>query len=137
MITQRRQTDLTPATGTCFSTCVAMVLDVDQADVPHFCVLGDGWWQEFQRWLDERHQLFAVEVTIGEKVLASMTPGVPVILTGHSPTYPDKLHSVVGLTTAEGFEYLFDPNPCDKFLRDLVYVTFFAPLRPDRTRQGR
>lgn len=130
MIRPLTQTDLTLAGGDCFKTCVAMVLDLDQHALPNFCHLPD-WWQKFQAWLAER-RLVAVEVNLYSGVLCRPTPGVPVILTGDSHTHPDGLHSVVGVTAAEGFELLYDPNPGGRFIKGPPRsVLFFAPLRPD------
>lgn len=132
MIRRLRQTDLTKETGDCYRTCVAMVLGLDPAGLPNFCHVGPDWWDQFQAWLGEHHGLYAVEVTFRSEVLGALPKGVPVILSGTSPSHKPALHSVVGVTAGyAGFEYCFDPNPCDRFLLDLKYVTFFAPLRPD------
>lgn len=132
MIRYRRQTDFNPGTGDCFRACVAMVLDLDAATLPNFCAVGEGWWAKFQEWLGENHRMHAVEVHLGPGVLASLTPGVPVVVTGPSPS-GNWDHSIVGFTVEGGFEYAYDPNPCDKFLLAAKSVLFFAPLRPDLT----
>lgn len=131
MIRPLRQTDTTPTAGDCFKTCVAMVLDQPPERMPNFCHTDD-WWAKFQQWLGDNHGMFAVEVKLKDKgpVLMSMPPGVPVILTGPSPS-GDWLHAVVGFTHEDGFEYLYDPNPVDKFLVEVTDVLFFVPLRPD------
>ncbi len=140
MIKHLRQTDTTTETGDCFKMCVAMVLGLDPAGLPNFCHVGPDWWPLFQDWLAENYGLTAVEVENRPQVLGFLPPGVPVILSGTSPTYPTSptLHAVVGVTAGyEGFRYRYDPNPCDKFLLDLKKVLFFAPLRPDLLTAGK
>lgn len=134
MMRPRRQTILDPKTGDCFRTAVAMVLDLDPETMPNFCAHGDTWWTVFQDWLAEHHRLFAIDIRLdGGKVPAYPFPvGVPVVVTGDSPNFPGNLHSVAGFTAADGFELAYDPNPSDRMLADVQYVTFFAPLRPDR-----
>lgn len=59
--------------GDCMRACIASILDLDYADVPHFCHYGDGhpiqkhpehddpfvqehgalWWRRYRRWLRE------------------------------------------------------------------------------------
>jgi hypothetical protein len=123
------QTILSPETGNCFAACVATILGYPLADLPNFCHQGM-WWMGFQRWLDQRG-LVAIEVNLQPAVLGTLTPGVPCILTGASPNNPGKLHSVVGVTAEDGFEYVHDPNPARKYLLgEPKHVLFFAALRP-------
>lgn len=139
MMRQLRQTIFEKGKGDCFKTCVAMVLDLPPEPIPNFCA-GDPvlWFAEFQKWLEQFH-LTAVEVRLDlGPVLARTAPGVPVILSGHSPNVEGVLHSVVGVAVDEGFEYLYDPNPSDQFLKgEPIYVIFFASLRPDRVKHDR
>jgi len=132
----QRHTDTSdPTKGDCFATCVAMILGLQQDEVPNFCGIATDWWPGFQKWLEERH-LVAIEVNLPPppwKNLGALTPGVPVILTGKSPR-GDWLHSIVGMTRwDEGFEILYDPHPAGGgFDGPLKHVLFFAALRPDK-----
>ncbi len=136
MIRQLRQRHLdvtVPEKGDCFATCVAMLLDLRQDDVPNFCsVPKEKWWREFQKWLEPRW-LTAIEIVVEHNNLCWVTGGTFCIVSGKSPR-GDWLHSVVGASLEErGFEYLYDPHPDDTFLDDVKYLTFFASLRPDLT----
>lgn len=135
----QRHTDITtPEKGDCFATCIAMVLDLPQDDVPNFCSSGVNWWWRFQGWLEERG-LVSIEVNLPPppwRNLGALTPGVPVIITGKSPR-GDWLHSVVAMTRGEeGFELLHDPHPEGGFIDGPIkHVMFFAALRPDLARK--
>jgi len=132
MMRQLRQKCVQQTGGDCFRTAVAMVLDLDPDTMPNFCWDAEPWWPAFQKWLDENYGLMAVDIKLAtdEPTLMSLTPGVPIVLTGPSPSGP-WLHSIAGMTAEDGFEMLYDPNPCDKMLPGVTNVTFFVPLRPD------
>ena len=134
---RQKHLDITDHTkGDCFKTCVAMILDLPQDDVPNFCAAPkDEWWQLFQKWLEALH-LTAIEVDIAKHPLCCVTRGTPCIVTGKSPR-GSWLHSVVAEAMDEqGFEYLHDPHPSDAGLEDVQLITFFASLRPDRARKS-
>lgn len=128
----QHQRHLTPENGDCFAACVATILDVDLADTPNFCSLGRDWWQKFQEWLRNRNLgAVAVDLSPGDRAVMWPLPlGVPVILTGPSRR-SDGLHSVVGTTHDEGFEYVFDPNPGGGYLSGPpMTVVFFVAVDP-------
>lgn len=134
MIRQKyqRHTDASqPDLGDCFATCVAMVLDLDQDEVPNFCAAGDDWWDQFQAWLAERG-LVAIQVRIHDaSATCTVVPGVPVIVTGPSPRGPWE-HSVVWFLDEGLAEQGFDPNPAGGFLAGPpMSMLFFGLLRPD------
>lgn len=117
--------------GDCFATCVAMVLDLPQPDVPNFCAVGDAWWEGFLLWC-EGQGITAMEVKLQPGALSRLTAGIPCILSGLSPRGTWQ-HSVVGVTTEGGFAYLHDPHPDATFLAgEPQHVLFFMMLRPDR-----
>lgn len=89
--------------GDCYRTCVAVIMDMDAADVPHFCEGGshDGaelcrdWLSQFG--LSHWTQYYDTDVTL-DQVLhtnAILNPGVPFILSAEGPRGVN--HSVVCL----------------------------------------
>jgi len=126
-MTEQRQTIFGEG-GNCFSTCVAMLLDMDTNDVPNFCAEENNWWGKFQIWLVERH-LFSIEVN--QHTSMAMVPvGTLAILSG--PGKRGLLHSVVGefegATTDNKSNWLFkcDPHPSDNYIESVEKVCFIV-----------
>lgn len=112
------------AYGDCHRTCLAVILDLEPLDVPHFCdgPVGetDNWSELEKIWLAKRGLMKAAIPIYGEfslswilESLKNVSPGVPFILGGRSTL--DCNHSVVIL---DG-EIFCDPSgngivgPCD------------------------
>lgn len=116
------------AAGNCWSACIASILELPLAEVPHFvAVEGDDWWLAMQAWLQERG-LQAVHFEVAGKDLSELwEPKGFTILTGDSPR-GDFLHAVIG----EGFSMIHDPHPSRAGLRNVIEVDVFAVLDPAR-----
>lgn len=113
--------------GDCQRTCVAVILDLDPADVPHFCDDPTAkrdtpqWWARRQdAWLAERGLAWATVAYSGEASLEDVllwtsrqSPNVPMTLLGRSSLGSN--HVVVVLNG----EIVCDPSgngivgPCD------------------------
>lgn len=97
------------AIGNCFQACVASLLGLPLAEVPHFCEPVRHWERRFHQWLAAR-DLFAVEASLKVPDSLFLSPRTMCILTGDSPR---GRHAVIGRVTpgADGFEYVHDPHP--------------------------
>jgi RNase P/RNase MRP subunit p29 len=94
------QTRFTVPEGDCFNACVASLLELPLAEVPHFCS-HDDWWSYFNGWLEARG-LYAINFQLTN----NWRPEGLYILNGRSPrgTYN---HSVVALRD----RVVHDPHP--------------------------
>lgn len=93
--------------GDCFRTCIAILLNMDAADVPHFVEQAYHAGQDFnsryadnlaRRWLRERgYALMSVvfHASAQDEHIRDLTDGMPYMLTGRSPRYPDVCHCVI------------------------------------------
>ena len=93
--------------GDCYRTCIAILLDMDAADVPHFARLESTheWSREktnevVREWLAERGYSmlsFVIHATfVGiDKWVTEATGGVPYILTSQSNKYKDVCHCTI------------------------------------------
>lgn len=105
--------------GDCYRTCVAMILDMDRDDVPHFSKLallnpeGPSASQYLREWLKSKNLgVFSVVLsgdnTIGEvlKMLGHIVNDVPIMLIGESGRYEGVGHVVV----VKNGEIIADPS---------------------------
>ena len=94
--------------GDCYRTCVAMLLDLDRDDVPHFSKDADldqdgiDATQRLREWLKPRGLstfivLYPDEHDLEEilQATASMNPGLPMMLVGESKRYAGIGHVVI------------------------------------------
>lgn len=72
------------AIGNCFQACVASLLGLPLAEVPHFCEPVRHWERRFHQWLAAR-DLFAVEASLKVPDSLFLSPRTMCILTGDSP----------------------------------------------------
>lgn len=97
--------------GDCYRTCVAVIVDMEAGDVPHFCDGGvDDGAQKCRAWLGLLGFTYftcyyLTNVSLGEilRTHEHLNPGVPYILTGAGPRGCN--HSVVCV----GGEIVCDP----------------------------
>lgn len=114
---KQHQTQFGEPMGNCFATCVACLLDIDVADVPNFCALGDLWWRDFSDWLNERG-FSAIVVCMRTKGAWSGSmacwANALCIVSGPSPR-GDFDHAVIGRMSgwegADLYEFVHDPHP--------------------------
>ncbi len=101
--------------GDCFRACVASILELPIADVPHFCVAPPDWWERFGQWLMERGYC-AVEVRLPAEF--AVPADIWCIMSGCSPR--GRMHSVVGRFKygAKCAELAYDPHPSGDFFGD-------------------
>lgn len=92
--------------GDCHRCCVAAILDLDPAAVPHFAQIehetGRSWIELLREWLAELGFAYFVTVYTGDvtfetllEITAGNAPGVPLILGGAAAVSPSVGHSVV------------------------------------------
>lgn len=122
-----------PGKGNCFASCLASILELPLADVPHVMMHND-WRQQTNRWLAERFGLGLVEVDIENNPprLFHLPPKLLVIVSGRTERHATRLHSVIGRVQESGctWEYLHDPHPDDTFLTAATMVMWLVPLDP-------
>lgn len=106
--------------GSCWATCIAMVLGLDPEDVPNF-VESDDWWGVTTAWLEARGYTL-IEVR-GDAV---MVPAEGAVLIASGPSPRDVQHSVVDVWT-QGHWVEYDPHPSDAGL--LERQTFSMVVR--------
>jgi hypothetical protein len=96
-----KQSILDPENGDCFRACVCSILELDPATVPNFCSYSvDQWWGRFIDWAKSS----------GYALYWGTYPPMHVeyyIVSGKSPRYPNRLHSVVW----HNYEMVHDPHP--------------------------
>jgi len=105
--------DSTPdEVGNCYPACIATLLELPLADVPHVYALhpkdDDAACYAMLEWLQARRftsMSFSWAPWVHRYLL-----GAPCIVTGKSPR-GDFMHAVVGEVTAEGWKLLHDPHP--------------------------
>lgn len=93
--------------GDCFRTCIAILIEVDAAEVPHFVeqAYQHGYGNDSsyadrlaKRWLNERgYAMMSIHLRgdAPHEQFAELTAGMPFMLTGKSPRYPDICHCVI------------------------------------------
>lgn len=98
--------------GDCFRACIATLLDLPTADVPHFCDLPDPdthWIRRTQDWLAERGMFYLNVQTIPWGFLQRNRR--PTVIGGGKSPRGTWGHCVVGELTRDGFTILHDPHP--------------------------
>ena len=97
------QTAFQPPDGDCVRACIASLLGLPLADVPHFT--GERWEQAVQLWLSQEFGLGLVPVTFKPEQLAESAMGYHLM---DGPSYSgDWNHMVVGWRG----QIVHDPNP--------------------------
>lgn len=117
------QTDTSPATGNCFSACLATVLELPIEQVPNFFEVAgpqpEKWWAAVRDWLRPRGWgVLTVGVANG---LAEELPGI-LIISGKTARHTD--HSTVW---KDGV-MVHDPYPGGEGLTDVQCVDLLYPL---------
>lgn len=96
--------------GDCMRACIASLLDIPIADVPHFLRDADGdataFWHGVYDFTEARGFDYSPEHARFKKILAADLNGYHII-GGPSPRGGGLLHAVVGLNG----EIVFDPHP--------------------------
>lgn len=116
--------------GDCYRTCIAILLDMDAADVPHFAEmeLVNGWDRDktdavVREWLAERGYTMlsmVVQATFGgiDAWAVGATGGLPYILTSQSNKYKDVCHCTIA-------QNAFDPVWCPQVGRPVRQEPFY------------
>lgn len=96
--------------GDCFRCCVATLLDLPAADVPHFCDDMDSTWMpRLLEWLRPQG-LFYVMISSFEPWM--LPPGTrPLVIVGGKSPRGAWGHVVVGQVDRDGWKLIHDPHP--------------------------
>lgn len=121
--------------GDCLRACVASVLEMDRAQVPHFVALGVGdtddegmeWWDELSDWLNEQglEAWYISEEFYDPKFLAHTSYG-EVLVSGKTVRGDGKVQHVC-VAEPDG-SVLHDPHPSRAGLTSIDGYFLFAPL---------
>lgn len=120
--------------GDCFRACIASILEIPIADVPHFVAIEHDWWGEVQRWL-AKWDLFALWIRLGDELaLGYPAEETYVILNGNSPRGAGLKHSVVGrIKDGWTWEVAYDPHESgDGIIGPADSAVLFVPMHPER-----
>ena len=110
------QTKFGPVEGNCFSAAVASILEISIDEVPWFMTNPGQWFEQFSAWCASRGatakywpcKAWCEEWDgTGEPRVFIGVPVGHAIMSGESPRYPGKLHSVVAMNG----ETVHDPHP--------------------------
>lgn len=117
--------------GNCYPACIASLLDLELADVPHFFSMYGAGTDEAQDailgWMQGRNQTSVCHEYapwINRHFRDSLA-----IIGGNSPR-GDWQHAVIGLITADGWRLVHDPHPSnDGIVGTPNTAEFLLPLR--------
>lgn len=121
--------------GDCLRACVASVLEVDRAEVPHFVALGVGdtddegleWWFELQNWLSTRElECWYLAKEEFEPELVSFASYGELLVSGKTVRGGGKV-SHVCVAEPDG-SVLHDPHPSRAGLISIDGYYLFAPI---------
>lgn len=103
-VTQKREGE----NGTCWTACIASILELDHDDVPYFIDSKDFYGQTANWLRDKGYALIQIDVT-GNNPFPYFWNNSPIwtIISGTSPRNKDWLHAVVGKNTTP----YWDPHP--------------------------
>jgi len=118
--------------GNCMESCVASILELDLADVPDLGTCAEGWLRRLNDWLAPKGLAY-VEMSVPAH--GPYARGVPCIMSGESPRFPDVDHACVGETERQGAKVVHDPHPSRAGLpKGAPTVGYFVTLGPDPMR---
>ncbi len=124
--------------GDCFCTCVAMLLDMDRADVPNFLEKGDGWALALNAWLHPKGLAYIEIVENDGWPFAALETRYPLWGIAVGPSRRgDWNHAVVATLWSRAGDLpvcnmKHDPNPIGDFIPRVTSFGFFVVLQPSQ-----
>lgn len=111
--------------GDCFRACIASLLDLPIAEVPHFCN-SETWFTDTQRFLSEKGYDYPGGWEVSENPGIETFAGVDgyYIGSGPSPRFPDAHHAVI----CKAGQVIFDPHPDKTGILELKYIDCITRL---------
>lgn len=121
--------------GDCLRACVASVLELDRAEVPHFVALGVGdaedegmeWWEEMRSWLAERDlECWYISEEYYDPKFLTRASYEELLVSGKTVRGNGKVQHVC-VAEPDG-SVLHDPHPSRAGLISIDGYYLFAPL---------
>lgn len=127
--------------GDCVCACVASLLDIPLADVPHFNVEARteygsheaGYERVFRRFLRDRgYSWWILNWNLGAREWAPrfLAPGQLAMIGGPSPRSTTGSHAIVGRWTGSEWVTEHDPHPAGGGVLAVEDVNIFVPIEP-------